>query len=118
MVAPGEPVPGVSGTGAVACGASRLRICANASIGAKSATSKAAAAMAQRRKLPRPHPDMPAFFDINRGNFKPDRQPHAPAHNPTKPAPDLARGERRSSEKIMLEQNAGASLDPSEPGAG
>lgn len=95
MVAPGGPGPGMSGAGAIACGAIRLRICANARFGAKRATGKAAAAMAQRQKLLRPRPDMPTFFDVNRGNFKPERARRAPQHSRQELAQDWLWKERR-----------------------
>jgi hypothetical protein len=67
--------------------------CANISVGAKTAPIQAAA-MAQRQKLPRPHPAIPAFFDINRGNFKPNR----PLHTERRHQPNAASG-------LLPEQN-------------
>jgi hypothetical protein len=69
MLAPGLPVPGATSAGATSCGAKRPRVCADASAGA--AQIKAAVATAQHQTLVGPHPTMPAFFDSNRGNFKP-----------------------------------------------
>jgi hypothetical protein len=71
-VAPGEPVPGVNGTGAIDCGDIKLCICADADIGTSKASMKAAAnAAAAHRLIFTPHLRMRTFFDLNRGNFKP-----------------------------------------------
>jgi hypothetical protein len=77
MLAPGLPVPGASWEGATSCGAKRLRVCADASGGM--AQTKAAAVTTQHQILVGPHPAMAAFFDSNRGNFKPVRRPLAPS---------------------------------------
>jgi hypothetical protein len=69
MLAPGLPAPGASWEGATSCGAKRLRVCADASGGM--AQTKAAAVITQHQMLVGPHPAMAAFFDSNRGNFKP-----------------------------------------------
>jgi hypothetical protein len=71
MVAPGDPLPGVSGTEAVDCGETRLRICAKACGETKRKTPIAAPATAARRKIAKPHPDIAIFLDLNHGNFKP-----------------------------------------------
>jgi hypothetical protein len=72
MLAPGLPAPGATSEGATSCGAKRLGICADAAGGA--AQIEAAVAMTQHQILAGPHPTIPAFFDSNRGNFKPARQ--------------------------------------------
>jgi hypothetical protein len=71
IVAPGDPVPGVSGAGSVACGASKLRTCAGARIGEDKTIPAAAPAAAMRQNVVEPRPDIPIFVDLNRGNFKP-----------------------------------------------
>jgi hypothetical protein len=88
MVAPGDPVPGTSGTDAVSCGAMRLRACAKAAVGVAkprttaSTTAKAAATSAATpmRKTFTSHPDIAAFLVLNHGNFKP--RPARPADQP------------------------------------
>jgi hypothetical protein len=74
MLAPGDPVPGTSGTEAVDCGPTRLCVCARA--GEKAQTLSAAsivlatAIRAPLRKAFVP-PRITAFLDLNHGNFKP-----------------------------------------------
>jgi hypothetical protein len=74
MLAPGVPVPGTKGAGAVACGPTRLRVCAKPCAGANiwlaAATSAAAA---QRRNMLKSHPDITIFLGPNHGNFMPGR---------------------------------------------
>jgi hypothetical protein len=73
MLAPGDPVPGTGGAGAIDCGGASARICANDRAGVKSASAAAAqiAATPPRRKLPKPHPDIAFFLDHKGGNFMP-----------------------------------------------
>jgi hypothetical protein len=71
IVAPGDPVPGVSGALTVACGANRLRTCAGARAGAVKTIPTATTAAALRQNVVKPRPDMAIFLDLNRGNFKP-----------------------------------------------
>jgi hypothetical protein len=63
-------VPGTSGTDAVACGAIRLRVCANAAVCAAKAKPAATTATPMRKAFTS-HPDITAFLDLNHGNFKP-----------------------------------------------
>jgi hypothetical protein len=75
MLAPGEPVPGVSCAGAIPSGDARFCACAKANAGANR-TAAAMTATAQRRSnVPNPHPVMTTFFETNRGNFKPIPKP-------------------------------------------
>src|SRR5208283_3259797 len=60
-VAPGEPVPGVSGTGTVSCGEIRLRAWAKACTGAATMNSHAAANTAERPIPLKPRPGMTGF---------------------------------------------------------
>ncbi|MGB7040010.1 MAG: hypothetical protein WBD83_10365, partial [Xanthobacteraceae bacterium] len=71
IVAPGDPVPGTSGTDAVACGAIRLRACANAPVGVANTKPAATTTATPMRKAFTSHPDITAFLDLNHGNFKP-----------------------------------------------
>jgi hypothetical protein len=73
MLAPGDPVPGGTGAGAMDCGGASARICANDRTGDKSASAVAAqiAATPPRRKLSKPHPDIAFFLDHKGGNFMP-----------------------------------------------
>jgi hypothetical protein len=75
IVAPGDPVAVVSDMLAVACGETRLRICANDGTGAKRTAPIAAAAKTaatpQRRIALKPHPDIAFFLELNHGNFMP-----------------------------------------------
>jgi hypothetical protein len=67
--APGEPVPGATGTGDVSSGARRLRVCAKVSIGARVPDSNTAAHIAPRQTPLKPRPGMAVFFNLNHGNF-------------------------------------------------
>jgi hypothetical protein len=75
MLAPGDPVPGTSGTEAVDCGPTRLCVCARAGEKAQKLTTAsivltATAFCAPLRKAFVP-PRITAFLDLNHGNFKP-----------------------------------------------
>jgi hypothetical protein len=60
IVAPGDPLPGVSGTGTAACGA--IKFCAEAAAGTKQ--SSATTSSRQRRNDVKPRPDIP-FLSVS-----------------------------------------------------
>jgi hypothetical protein len=77
MVAPGDPVPGVRGTAAVACGAMRPRACAQAGASGARTNPTAATTPTQMRKTFKSHPNVRLYLGLNHGNFMPRPVPQA-----------------------------------------
>jgi hypothetical protein len=75
-------MPGASGAVAVACGDTRLRVCANACGSGKMTIPTTATTAAQCRKTNKPHPDIAFFLDPNHGNFMPAVVRHGDAGRP------------------------------------